>query len=257
MATKSAFKLFAGQHNYSSWSMRPWILLKECGFDFEEVPVDVEGKGFNTKHLAYSPSGLVPCILTPDGQQVWDSMGIAEWLAERTPPGTVWPVDPVARAFARCVALEMHSGFVDVRAGMPCNFKMRTNGAQLSDKAKEQLERIATIWTEARTRIGKPSGAGPYLFGVFSAADAMYAPVVSRFITYNIDLKRWPIALEYAATMYNNAHYQTWAASALLETNAIGHYDEAALKLGNGARPQSELSDIEEEAARLKAASSV
>ena len=236
-SSSSKFLLYIGQKNYSSWSMRPWMLLRNANFDFDEICIEVEGGGFNPRHQAYSPSGLVPCLHdTETGQRVWDSLGIAEWLAERLPAGCVWPADPAARAYARCIALEMHSGFPDVRANMPCNFKMRLNGGPMSDKTALQVERIATIWAEARAKYGIPSGAGPYLFGAFSAADAMYAPVVSRFVSYNVSLDAWPEAKAYAAAMLNNAFYKQWEAAALVETNPIGHYDETALRVGNGRR---------------------
>lgn len=232
----SPFRLFIGQRNYSSWSMRPWLLLRAAAFDFEPVSVEVEGRGFNPKHLEYSPSGLVACLHCPDDERVWDSLAISEWLAERSPPGTVWPLDARARAFARCIAAEMHAGFGDVRATLPCNIKMRLEGRPLDERTALQVRRIATIWTEARARFGAPSGAGPFLFGAFGAADAMYAPVVSRFITYNVDLAGWPEAQAYAAAIAAHPLYREWEALALAETNPIAHYDEAALALGGPPR---------------------
>lgn len=229
--------LVIGQKCYSSWSCRPWLLLKMAGFDFEERSVDVEGRGLNAKHFAYSPSGLVPCLHLPSGQQVWDSLAIAEWLYEQ--PGHaahVWPADATARAFARCIAAEMHSGFPDVRAQMPCNIKMRLEGRRpLAERVQQQVDRLCAIWRQARTQWGEPSGEGPYLFGRFSAADAMFAPVAFRFLTYNVLLSD-PVAKAYCEALLANPHVRAWEAAALLETNAIAHYDAAALELGGAPR---------------------
>jgi glutathione S-transferase len=246
-------RLFIGQANYSSWSMRPWLALRAANFAFTEERVEVEGGGVNAKHLAYSPSGLVPCLHLPDGSRVWDSVGIFEWLAERAPAGSVWPADPAARAYARCITLEMHAGFGDLRAGLPCNFKMRLVGYEaLPERVAANVARVAGIWAEARATYGAPSGEGPFLFGRFTAADAMYAPVVSRFISYNVDLAAWPAAAAYAAAVAAHPLYREWEAAALAETNPIAHYDEAALRLGRGRR--AGLCAIEEAAARLVAA---
>ena len=197
----------------------------------------------------------MPCLRLADDQLVWDSLGIFEWLHERV-PGAVWPADSVARAFARCITAEMHAGFPDVRAHMPMNLKMRLVGASLPaaaaaagsdlahpqtpvaalpERVQLQFTRIVTVWTTARERFGAPSGRGPFLFGAFGAADAMYAPVVARFVSYNVDLSAWPLALAYAAAILNHAHFRAWVAAALAETNPINHYDEAALRLGGGA----------------------
>ena len=246
------YQLFIGQRNYSSWSMRPWLLLRAVGFQFDDVCVEVEGRGFNPKHLAYSPSGLVACLHCPGGERVWDSLAIAEWLAERSPPGAVWPINAAARTLARCVAAEMHGGFGDVRANLPCNIKMRLEGRPLNERTALQVQRIAGIWAEARERFGAPSGAGPYLFGAFGAADAMYAPVVSRFITYNVDLAAWPAAQAYAAAIAAHPLYREWEALALAETNPIGHYDVAALELGGP--PRTGLCAVELAAAAAVAA---
>lgn len=237
MAAMAAIpRLFIGQKNYSSWSMRPWILLRAAGFQFVEESVELEGRGFNPRHQAYSPSGTVPCLHMPDGEQVWDSLAISEWLAELSPAGTVWPAAADARAFARCISAEMHGGFGEVRANLPCNFKKRLAGASLSERTQQQVDRILQLWTEARGRFGVPSGAGPYLFGSFGASDAMYAPVVARFISYNVDLSAYPVALEYAAAIAAHPLYREWEAAALKETNPIVHYDETAHRIGGPDR---------------------
>lgn len=251
-----AFILYTGQRNYSSWSMRPWILLRALNFPFEDRLVELEGRGFNPKHFTYGPAGTVPALHLPDGGGVvWDSLAIMEWLAERMPAGSVWPADPAARAYARCIAAEMHGGFGEVRSNLPCNFKMRVVGAPLAERTRQQVDRILQIWTEARTRWGAPSGAGPFLFGAFGAADAMYAPVVSRFITYNVDLSGYPVALEYAAAIAAHPLYREWEAAALAETGdkALAHYDEATRALGGPDRGEALCAIQVAAAARLAA----
>jgi glutathione S-transferase len=206
---------------------------------FEEVMVAVEGKGFAKVHQQYSPNGLVPCVHDDDGTIVWDSLAIAEYLAERSPAGAVWPENPRARVLARCISAEMHSGFGDVRATMPMNIKTRVAGMELSEKVAQQVERIEELWTDARTTYGVPSGAGPYLFGKFTAADAFYAPIVWRFFCYNVPLKS-ALARQYVADMLRDTFMKEWEAGALAETNPIPHYDEAAVSQGGGLRAPSD-----------------
>lgn len=172
-----------------------------------------------------------------DGTVVWDSLAIAEYVHEYV--AGVWPSDPKARAHARCIAAEMHSGFGDLRGAMPMNIKMRLIGKEPSAKVASQIERITQIFTDARTRFGIPSGKGPYLFGAFSAADAFYAPVVWRFVTYNVRLAT-PEARAYVAAMRADPFMREWEAGALAETSAIGHYDTASGELGGRARTEDE-----------------
>ena len=225
--------LYIGQKRYSSWSLRPWILMKALRIPFTEAFVPVEGVGFNPRLLASSPSGLLPLLQLADKTAIWDSLAIAEFLYERCP--AVWPADAAARALARCVSAEMHSGFPDVRAQMSFHLGFELAAPlPLEGKAAAQVARIEQIWRECRERFGAPSGAGPFLFGAFSAADAMYAPVVFRFATYRVALG-CKVAKAYAETMLANEFMQEWRAAALRDAAAeatIAHYDAHLAKLG-------------------------
>jgi len=174
-------KLYIALKKYSSWSLRPWILLKALSIPFTEITVEIEGGAngaANPALLKISPNGLVPC-LEDNGTPVWDSLAICEYLYESHPG--VWPAGKEARALARCIASEMHSGFPDVRGCLSMNimFKLPTPyPVESNPRLAAQLARIEDIWVEARSKFGIPSGEGAYLFGSFTAADAMYAPVV-------------------------------------------------------------------------------
>ncbi len=182
-------QLFIGNKNYSSWSMRPWVLMKQAGIAFEEVMVRFDSfqndSSFKTAMSKVSPVGKVP-VLVDDGFAVWDTLAIAEYLAERFPQHQLWPADPKARARARSVCAEMHSGFPHLRSHMGMNIEaylpevgeriLRENGAVRAD-----VDRVIDLWTEALTAFG-----GPMLFGRFSIADAFFAPVVMRFKTYGV-----------------------------------------------------------------------
>lgn len=197
--------------------------------------MEVAGRGVDLAlHGKYSPSGLVPVLHVDAETTVWDSLAIAEYANELA-GGRAWPADAKARAHARCVTAEMHSGFPDLRAAMPMNIKMRLVGkpaGEVSEKVKSQLERITAIFTDARLKYGVPSGH-PYLFGAFSAADAFYAPVVWRIVSYNVRLGT-PEARAYVAAMRADPFMKEWETAALAETNPIGHYDVAAVELGGG-----------------------
>lgn len=230
-----AIRLVIGQKRYSSWSLRPWLLLKHMGVSFEENVIAVEGIGYNARLLSVSPSGLVPCLIDGD-QSVWDSMAIAEFMHERLGPGKVWPADPVARTHARCISAEMHSGFPDVRAELSMNIGyVLPSGAPpvaLSPRCTAQLGRIFELWRDARTRFGVPSGAGPFLFGAFSAADAMYAPIAFRIRTYGVRVDE-PVAAAYVAALLGDAHMSEWERAALVETDGtVAKYDATAAALG-------------------------
>lgn len=223
------YVLYFGNRNYSSWSLRPWLLMTHFGIAFEERPVEVSGKGANVNHRAYSANGLVPC-LHADGFQVWDSLAIAEFLAERHPG--MWPADPLARARARSVSCEMHSGFGRLRAAMPMNVKLRLKGGAAIADVRSDIDRVAEIWQESRDQFA--GALGPYLFGGFSIADAMYAPVVWRFHTYNVDLP--PAAAAYRDTLLAHPGMRAWERGALAESTAFPHYDAPALADFGGAR---------------------
>ena len=215
-----SYTLYFGNMNYSSWSLRPWVLLRHFDIPFEPVKVAVAGTGPNAMHRNYSPNGLVPCLHV-DGFSIWDTLAIAEFLAERHPG--LWPADAIARARARSVACEMHSGFGAVRSAMPMNIKLRLKGAPLADDVAADVKRIAESWGDCRERFGRE---GDFLFGAFSAADAMYAPVIWRFNTFNVELPR--VAALYRDAMLALPAMREWEAGALAETVAMPHYDAVA-----------------------------
>lgn len=219
------YTLYIGNKNYSSWSLRPWLLMRNFDIPFEVREVQVAGLGANELHRGYSGNGLVPCLHV-DGFQVWDSLAIGEFLAERHPG--LWPADPLTRARARSVSCEMHSGFGALRGAMSMNIKMRLKGKPASAAVQADIDRIAQIWTEARAQFAHD--AGPWLFGDFSIADAMFAPVVWRFHTYNVSLP--PLAARYRDDMLNHPAMREWEAAALLEDVALAHYDSVAQEYG-------------------------
>jgi glutathione S-transferase len=179
-----ALKLVIGNKNYSSWSMRPWIGMKATGIAFEEILIPLYEPGSKEKILSYSPSGKVP-ILIDGNNAVWESLSILEYLAERFPEAGLWPRDARARGVARSVAHEMHGGFMALRNHCPMNMWRPVIRRELTPDVVANVRRIETLWDECRTQFGKE---GPFLFGRFGAADAMYAPVVSRFGTYAVEV---------------------------------------------------------------------
>jgi glutathione S-transferase len=178
------FTLVIGDRNYSSWSLRPWLILKHLGLAFEEVHVRLRQTDTRQQNLRHSPSGKVP-VLKHNGLVIWDSLAIMEYLAERFPESLLWPSDTAARAMARSISAEMHSGFQALRAHLPMDILGRFPGNGLDAEGVQQdIARVQQIWMDARAQWGA-GGGGPFLFGAFGIADAMYAPVVSRFITYD------------------------------------------------------------------------
>ena len=195
----------------------------------------------SAKLKTVSHSGLVPCLHLADGTQVWDSLAIIEFAHEHVValgrPGAIWPTDARARALARCISAEMHGGFAELRAALPMNCKLALEGKPLSPRVQEYVTRITESWADARRRFGSPSGAGPYLFGAFSAADAMYAPVVWRFHTYNVQLAD-PDAAAYVKSMLADPEMQAWYAMATAEdAGVVPRYDALAVELGGPVRP--------------------
>lgn len=229
--------LALGPKAYSSWSLRPWLLLKHVGYPFTESVHPVNGAG-STPHpalSALSPSGLVPCLTTPLGDRVWDSLAIIEFVAEQPSLARpAWPADPRARALARCFAAEMHSGFSDLRSALPMNVKYALPAPPpLPPRAAAQVARVTALWAEARAAWGAPSGEGPFLFGAFCAADAMFAPVALRFRTYAIAPAQ-PAAAEYLAALLADPFVQEWVAAGLLEGGELVHegYDAQVAAMG-------------------------
>ncbi|MBS1174594.1 MAG: yfcF 1 [Burkholderiaceae bacterium] len=226
-------ELYIGNKNYSSWSLRPWLLMKHFDIPFTEHVVGVAGRGANDLHHGYSKNGLVPCLHIENGFQIWDTLAIAEYLAETYPEKHLYPIDKFARARARSISAEMHSGFANLRGAMGMNIKMRLKGAEPSVEVTKDIQRVVEIWTDARCEFGQTTGK-PYLFGGFSVADAMFAPVIWRFFSYNVALEGE--AKAYLETMLAHPLMQAWEQSALAETVALAHYDDAALANYGGLR---------------------
>jgi glutathione S-transferase len=174
------YRLVIGNKNTSSWSLRPWLAMKHAGLSFSEVNINLRDADAKAQILAQSPSGRVPALLSGD-RVIWDSLAILEFLADTHPDATLWPKSRDARTQARCVSAEMHSGFQSLRQHCPMDFLARTPKAELADEVAADVHRIVALWRDCRREFG---AGGPFLFGTFSAADAMYAPVASRFRTY-------------------------------------------------------------------------
>ncbi|MDI3467996.1 MAG: Glutathione S-transferase [Pseudolabrys sp.] len=177
-----ALKLIIGNKNYSSWSLRPWIAMRAAGIPFDEEVIPLYLPESREKILAYSPTGKVPVLIDGD-LHVWDSLAILEYLAEKFPDKGLWPRDSRARARARSISAEMHSGFAALRQHCTMNLWLPPKPRPQPPEVMVDVSRIETIWREARAQFGK---GGPFLFGAFGAADAMYAPVVGRFHNYGI-----------------------------------------------------------------------
>ena len=201
--------LVIGNKNYSSWSLRPWLALKQAGIAFHEAAVDLYVTDSKALILKHSPSGKVPALIDA-GLAVWDSMAICEYAAEIEP--SLWPRQREARAVARAVSAEMHAGFAALRSRMPMNCRAALPGEGRTPDVERDIARIVALWEECRDRFG---GGGTFLFGTFSIADAMYAPVVWRFRTYAVALPS--AARAYAEAMEALPAMQEWLAAALAE----------------------------------------
>ena len=211
------YKLYIANKNYSSWSLRGWMVMKLSGAPFEEVLAPFKSTGSNPAFREFSPSGLVPCLHDGD-VVVWDSLAIAEYLAERHPG--MWPEDATARAFARSIVCEMHAGFRDLRGDMTMCIRERVDVRPWSAALTKDIERIKALWSEARRRFGS---GGPYLFGAVSIADAFFAPVAFRFKTYGVEPEG--VAGDYWRSLLAHPLVRAWEAAALQET-AIVEADE-------------------------------
>jgi glutathione S-transferase len=222
------FDLYIGNKNYSSWSLRPWLLMKHFGVPFTEHMVSVAGRDYNPALKPLAGNARVPS-LHEDGFQVWESIAIAEFLAERYP--AMWPADAKARARARSISAEMHAGFAKLRTAMPMNLKFKLKGKPATPEVQRDIDRVIEIWEEARNRFA--TADGPWLFGDFSVADAMFAPIACRFDVYNVALP--PVAAAWRDTLLAHPAMREWSAAALLESEAHAHYDKLAEEYG-GAR---------------------
>ena len=205
--------LIIGNKNYSSWSMRPWTLLRGREIPFQERMLKFESQDWRDHVGRLSPSGLVPVLWEGEpgsGFATWDTLAIAERLHELYPEREIWPKDGELRARARSAAAEMHSGFRALRGAMPMNIRSRYPGKGMNDGVAKDIDRITAIWSQA---------TGPFLFGDFSAADAFYAPVATRFVTYDVTLKG--AAREYQRALLESPALKAWSADAVKETEFV------------------------------------
>lgn len=198
------YTLVIGNKNFSSWSMRPWLVMKAAGAPFTEINVKLRTPESKENILKYSPSGQVP-VLKFGEVTVWDSLAICETLAEHFPAANLWPADSTARAHARSMCTEMHSGFAALRQKHPVDMTARTP-KPVDDDVKDIVTRIEQLWREARSHNGRSKGN--YLYGAFTIADAFYAPVVSRFVTYDIPVAK--DTREYMDVIWNHPAFQEW-----------------------------------------------
>jgi glutathione S-transferase len=209
------FELIIGNKAYSSWSLRPWLVLEEAAADFIETRVPLYVHGYKEELLKYAPSGKVP-ILKHGAVTVWDSLAICEYLAELFPQAQLWPADAGVRAYARSVSAEMHSGFGAIRSTMPFNCRAKGRHVNITPEIQKEIDRVQSLWGDCRAQYGR---GGPWLFGRFSIADAMYIPVASRFITYSVPLG--VVAQSYADAALDHPAVRKWIAAAKQETEVM------------------------------------
>lgn len=209
--------LIIGNKNYSSWSLRPWLAMKVAGIAFEETVLPLDAPDFKARLAAFGGAGKVP-LLVDGTTRIWESLAILEYLAEKFPAAGVWPREPAARAHARAVAAEMHSGFSSLRSRLPMNVRRPVISRALDAGAMADVARIEVIWAESRNRFG---AGGPFLYGAFGAADAMYAPVVSRFHTYAVEVGT--VARAYMAALMHLPAWSEWREAACRETSVLPH----------------------------------
>jgi len=209
--------LLIGNRNYSSWSLRPWLGLKQAGIAFDEERVALFEPGYKERILRHSPAGKVPVLVDGD-LVVWDSLAIGEYAAERFPAAGIWPADIRARALARAVSAEMHSGFSALRTAMPMNVRGRYPGCGRSPEVDADIARVCAIWADCLRASG-----GPFLFGTFSYADAMYAPVATRFVTYGVELGATERA--YVEALHALPAMQAWCRAAADEPEVVAAYE--------------------------------
>lgn len=216
MAKPPALKLVIGNKNYSSWSMRPWVLARQAAIAFDEVQLKFESESTRVIGVEpYSPTRKVPVLLV-DGEPVWDSLAICETLAELYPDKQLWPAAPDARRVARSICAEMHSGMQGLRSAMPMNIRASYPGKGRNAKSEKDIERVIAIWSSCRGRFG---GGGEFLFGRFGVADAFYAPVATRFRTYAVSLP--PPAQAYADAVLGAAAVREWMEAGRRETEFV------------------------------------
>jgi glutathione S-transferase len=211
-------KLVIANKLYSSWSMRPWLVLRAWHIPFEEIVIPLRTPESKAQVLAHSPSGKVPALVDGD-VTIWESLAIIEYLAEAFPAKNIWPQDRAARAHARAISNEMHAGFQALRQACPMNLGARFATPDITDAMQLNIDRIEAVWAEARAKFGS---GGPYLYGAFSAADAMYAPVVTRLDTYQLPVSRETRVYMDAVLKHPDAI--AWRDGALTESWTIADY---------------------------------
>ncbi len=217
------FTVVIGNKNYSSWSLRGWLMAKAAGIEFDEIVVPLDLPETQASIRKHSPSGRVP-VLLHRGLAVWESLAIAEYLNDIKPEAGLWPAAVAARAHARSVSAEMHAGFAELRSNMPMNIRASYPGKGLTPGARADIERITSMWRDCRKRF---VGAAPkdegFLFGTFTAADAMYAPVVTRLRTYGVSLDS--DAEAYCVAVLNHPAMKEWVGAAKNEPWLIQQYE--------------------------------
>ena len=212
--------LYIANKLYSSWSLRPWVLMKALDIPFQETVIPMYQPDSKASMLAVSPTGKMPCLV--DGNvTVWESLAILEYLAEKFPDKAVWPKDARVRAHARAASNEMHAGFQALRQACPMNLSRRFKPRDFGPDVTANVERLSALWAEARHAFGQD---GPFLYGAFSAADAMYAPVVTRLDTYQIDVNAETRA--YMDAVLAHPAFVAWRTAALEEPWHVPHYEE-------------------------------
>lgn len=205
--------LILGSKNYSSWSLRPWLAMAANNAAFDEVVIPLRSPDTARRIHEHSPAGRVP-VLKDGGIVIWESLAILEYLAEKHPDWGLWPAERAVRAQARSISNEMHAGFRGLREALPMNMRRRYTNSMIGADAQPDIDRVLQIWRDARNLYGRPAG-GDFLFGAFGAADAMYAPVVSRFLTYGVPLD--PVTQSYCDAVMSLPAMQAWLRDAAAE----------------------------------------
>jgi len=213
----SDLKLVIGNKNYSSWSMRPWLAMRVSGIDFGEVSIPLYKPDSRSKILKYSPAGKVP-VLIDAGTSIWESLAILEYLAERFAEKKLWPADPGQRARARSICTEMHAGFPALRANLCMNLRRTFATHSTAPEVLADISRVQEIWSECLAESG-----GPFLFGAFGNADAMYAPVVTRFLTYSVAANE--TSRRYMSAVRALPAVEEWYRAAARETEVLPQFE--------------------------------
>ncbi|MDJ0737565.1 MAG: glutathione S-transferase family protein [Nostocaceae cyanobacterium] len=215
----SNYTLVIGNKNYSSWSLRTWLVLKYCRIKFTEVRIPLNTETTHQEILQHSPSGKIP-VLHHGGITIWESLAICEYLAESLPHKRLLPKEPFARAMSRSICAEIHAGFQNLRQNMPMNCRAELPGKGMTPEVQKDIDRIISIWRDCRENF---AGSGDFLFSHFTIADAMFAPIVLRFKTYGVELDA--ISQAYANAILNLTAMQEWLDAAKLETEVIPQFE--------------------------------